>query len=161
VVTICTASLTFSNSTFCPHSCIYVFCVDLRTNNDYFPIQHQLTGFYNRDAVCLLLGTDWIFICDSVQRQLVTVKEQYKTDFLKWLAEMQLQLTDQDPLPVAKTRCSRHWPPNTLAGNGNAGRWWMPRGYLAPSTSAHTHTHTHTNTPQFAPSHHWLLLHFL
>jgi len=23
-----------------PHSCIYVFCVDLRTNSDYFPIQH-------------------------------------------------------------------------------------------------------------------------
>jgi hypothetical protein len=40
VVTICTASLTFTNSTFCPHSCIYVFCVDLRTNSDYFPIQH-------------------------------------------------------------------------------------------------------------------------
>ena len=28
------------NSTFCPHSCIYVFCVDLRTNSDYFLIQH-------------------------------------------------------------------------------------------------------------------------
>jgi hypothetical protein len=28
------------NSTFCPHSFIYVFCVDLRTNSDYFPIQH-------------------------------------------------------------------------------------------------------------------------
>jgi len=27
-------------STFCPHSCVYVFCVDLRTNSDYFPIQH-------------------------------------------------------------------------------------------------------------------------
>jgi len=27
-------------SMFCPHSCIYVFCVDLRTNSDYFPIQH-------------------------------------------------------------------------------------------------------------------------
>ena len=27
------------NSTFCPH-CIYVFCVDLRTNSDYFLIQH-------------------------------------------------------------------------------------------------------------------------
>jgi len=40
VVIICTASLTFTNSTFCPHSCIYVFCVDLRTNSDYFPIQH-------------------------------------------------------------------------------------------------------------------------
>jgi len=33
-----TASLTFSSSTFCPHSCIYVFCVDLRTNSNYFPI---------------------------------------------------------------------------------------------------------------------------
>ena len=40
VVTSCTASLTFNNSTFCPHSCIYVFYVDLRTNSDYFPIQH-------------------------------------------------------------------------------------------------------------------------
>jgi len=44
-VTICTTSLT--DSTFCSHSCIYVFCVDLRTNSDYFPIQHKLTGFYN------------------------------------------------------------------------------------------------------------------
>ena len=32
-----------------------VLCVDLRTNGDYFPIQH-LTGFYNRDGVCLLRG---------------------------------------------------------------------------------------------------------
>jgi hypothetical protein len=31
--------LTFSNSTFCPHS-VCVFCVDLRTNSDYFPVQH-------------------------------------------------------------------------------------------------------------------------
>ena len=29
------------------HSCIYVFCVDLRTNSDYFPKHHYLTGFYN------------------------------------------------------------------------------------------------------------------
>jgi len=28
-----------------PTLCIYVFCVDLRTNSDYLPIQHQLTGF--------------------------------------------------------------------------------------------------------------------
>jgi len=40
VVTIRTASLTFNISKFCPHSCIYVFCVDLRTNSDYFTIQH-------------------------------------------------------------------------------------------------------------------------
>ena len=43
-----------------PTHCIYVFCVDLRTNSDYFPIQHYLTGFYNRDGVCLLRGTDWV-----------------------------------------------------------------------------------------------------
>ena len=23
-----------------PKQCVYVFCVDLRTNSDYFPIQH-------------------------------------------------------------------------------------------------------------------------
>ena len=33
MVTICTTSLTFNNSTFCPHSCINLFCVDLRTNS--------------------------------------------------------------------------------------------------------------------------------
>ena len=40
VVTICTASLTFNNSTFCPTHYIYVFCVYIRTNSHYFPIQH-------------------------------------------------------------------------------------------------------------------------
>jgi hypothetical protein len=45
-----------------PTQCIYVFCVDLRTNSDHFPIQHLLTGFYNQDGVCLLRGTDWVFI---------------------------------------------------------------------------------------------------
>jgi len=32
--------LTLSNSPFCPHSCIYVFCLDLRTDSDYFSVQH-------------------------------------------------------------------------------------------------------------------------
>ena len=52
-----------------PTQCIYVFCVDLRTNSDYFPIQHYLTGFCNRDGVCLLRGTDYMLVnvsqCDS------------------------------------------------------------------------------------------------
>ena len=60
MVTICTASLTFNNPTFCPHSCIYVFYVDLRTNSDYFPIQHKLIGFYNPNEKCLMRGTDWV-----------------------------------------------------------------------------------------------------
>jgi hypothetical protein len=33
-----------------PTQCIPVLCVDLRTHSDYFPIQHKLTGFYNRDG---------------------------------------------------------------------------------------------------------------
>ena len=40
-----------------PTQCIYVFYVDLRTNSDYFSIQHSLTGLYNRDGECLLRGT--------------------------------------------------------------------------------------------------------
>ena len=28
-----------------------MFCVDLRENSDYFPVQHQLTGLYNRKCV--------------------------------------------------------------------------------------------------------------
>jgi len=28
-----------------PTQCIYVFYLYLRTNSDYFPIQHQLTGY--------------------------------------------------------------------------------------------------------------------
>ena len=34
-----------------PTQCIYVFCVDLRTNSDYFTVQHWLVGFYNWDAL--------------------------------------------------------------------------------------------------------------
>ena len=45
-----------------PTQIIYVFCVDLRTNSDYFTVQHWLVGFYNRDGQCLLRGTDWVFI---------------------------------------------------------------------------------------------------
>jgi len=41
-----------------PTQSINVFCVDRRTNNDYFPTQHELTGFYNRHAEYLLRGTD-------------------------------------------------------------------------------------------------------
>jgi len=31
-----------------PTQHIYVFCMDLRTISDYFPIQRELTGFYNQ-----------------------------------------------------------------------------------------------------------------
>jgi len=34
---------------FLTTQCIYVYCVDLRTLSDYFPIQHELVGLYERD----------------------------------------------------------------------------------------------------------------
>jgi len=43
-----------------PTHCIYVFYVYLRTNSDYFTVQHWLVGFYNWDGVCLLRGTFYI-----------------------------------------------------------------------------------------------------
>ena len=50
-----------------PTQCIVVFCVDLRTNSDYFPIQHKLTGLYNRDEKCLQRGTNWTFKYSSLR----------------------------------------------------------------------------------------------
>ena len=47
MVTMCTANghcmyhqFNFQQFYVLPTQCIYVFCVDLRTNSDYFPIQH-------------------------------------------------------------------------------------------------------------------------
>jgi hypothetical protein len=36
-------------SNILPTQCTYVFSVDLRNNSYYFPIQHYMTGFCNRD----------------------------------------------------------------------------------------------------------------
>ena len=40
--------------------CVYVFCIYLRTNSDFWPIEHKLIGFYNREK-CLLRGMKWVF----------------------------------------------------------------------------------------------------
>ena len=55
-----TTGLTLNNCTLCPH-CIYVFRIYLRTNSDFCPIHHKLTGFCNRVEKCLQRGTDWVF----------------------------------------------------------------------------------------------------
>ena len=44
---------------FLPIVSLCVLCGSEK-NSDHFPIQHKLTGFYNRNRVCLLRGTDWI-----------------------------------------------------------------------------------------------------
>ena len=43
-----------------PTQFVCVFCVDLRTNSDYFTVQHWLVGFCNWNGVCLLRGTFYI-----------------------------------------------------------------------------------------------------
>ena len=40
VATVCTTRFNTQKFYVLPTQCIYVFCVDLRTNSDYFPIQH-------------------------------------------------------------------------------------------------------------------------
>jgi hypothetical protein len=51
----------FNIQQFCvlPTQWIYVFCVDLRTNSDYFTVQHWLFVFNKRDGMCSLRGTHW------------------------------------------------------------------------------------------------------
>ena len=65
VVTIYTARFNIQQFSVLPTQCVYVFCVDLRTNSDYCNIQYQLTGLYSREDVCSLRGTDCIFKYNS------------------------------------------------------------------------------------------------
>jgi len=60
VVTICTTRFNIHKFYVLSTQCFYVFRMDLRTNSYYFRTQHWLPGFYNRDGVCLLRGTNWI-----------------------------------------------------------------------------------------------------
>ena len=76
MVTVCTTKFnTYKFYVLLTH--IYVFCVDLRTNSDYFPIQHLLTGFYNKDGVCLLRGTDCILNATCERRTLASAVPTY------------------------------------------------------------------------------------
>ena len=51
MVIICTTGFNTHKFYVMPKLCVYVFCVDLRTNSDYFPIQHLLIVFYNLEGV--------------------------------------------------------------------------------------------------------------
>ena len=62
VVTICTTSLTFNTSMFCPHS-VFV-CFGWIWEQTAIISLHRinwLVGFCNRDEVCLLCDKDWIY----------------------------------------------------------------------------------------------------
>ena len=56
-----TASLTFSNSTFCPHS-VFMCFMWIWVQTAIISLYCINYWFYNRDGECLLRGTDWVFI---------------------------------------------------------------------------------------------------
>jgi hypothetical protein len=45
MVTLCTTRFNFQKCCVLPTQCNYVFYIDLRTNSDYFTVQHYLAGF--------------------------------------------------------------------------------------------------------------------
>jgi len=66
VVTICTTSLTFNNSTFCPHSVFMCFVWISEHTAIISPYNiNWLVFITDTHVVCLLRGTDWAFICNS------------------------------------------------------------------------------------------------
>jgi len=64
VVAICTASLTFSNSSFCPHNVFMCFVWIWEQTAIISLYTINWLGFIN-ETECLLRGTDWIFIYNS------------------------------------------------------------------------------------------------
>ena len=74
MVTTCTASLTCSNSTFCPHSIFmcFVWIWEQTAIISLYSINY-VTGLCNRDGVCLLRGTDWVLIYNTGWRLLMAV----------------------------------------------------------------------------------------
>ena len=97
MVTLCTTNLIFYKSTFCPHSVCMCF-VWIRTNSDYFTVQHWLVGFYNWDGVCLLRGTDWVFIYSFVSLK-------FSSDNPAHWAHMTFYWTNQKLIPKNRSVC--------------------------------------------------------
>ena len=87
-----------------PTQCIYVFCVDLRTNSDYFTVQRWLVGFYNWDGVRLLRGTSSLFIYNSGLFY-----------SFKWCSncdsagEFPLACVSMDTHPISEAHCCSPW----------------------------------------------------
>jgi len=57
MVTLCTARFNIQQFNVLPTQCIYVFCVDMRTNSDYFPIQHRLVCITETESVYFAVRT--------------------------------------------------------------------------------------------------------
>ena len=86
VVALHTASLIFSNSTLCPTQCIYVFCVDLRTNSHYFP------ELWSCNSECVQPQVGKLSFLASVQKYLHAVYRCVGM-FVLWREDFVIQLS--------------------------------------------------------------------
>jgi hypothetical protein len=80
----------FTSRYVLPSQCIYVFCVNLRTNSDYFTVQLLMSVFYNRDGVCLLRGTfcpHSVFMCFVWIWEQTAIISLYCINWLVFLTE--------------------------------------------------------------------------
>ena len=95
VVTICTTSLTFSNSTFCPHSVFICFV--------WISEQTAIISLYNINGLvciteteCLLRGTDWMYICIYIYIYIYIVT-WIKGQRISWLDHLERMEEDRMP----------------------------------------------------------------
>jgi hypothetical protein len=61
MVSICTAGLTFNNSTFCPHT-VFVCFVWISEQTAIISLYSINRLVFITETGCLLRGTDWVFI---------------------------------------------------------------------------------------------------
>ena len=66
---------------FCPQ-CIYVFCVDLRTNSDCFSLYSINLSIFITEAECLLRGTNCVFKSDRYSFVLKRLRLRYVVGIL-------------------------------------------------------------------------------
>jgi len=54
-----------------------MFCIYLRTNSDLCHLRHKLIGFYNRDEMCSLRCTNWVFKYSSLRLEFKGLISRY------------------------------------------------------------------------------------
>jgi len=60
-----TTAYSIQSFSILPTERTFVYFVVLSTNNDLFPLPHELMVLYNQDGMCLLRGSGGILGCNS------------------------------------------------------------------------------------------------
>jgi hypothetical protein len=85
-VTVCTSSLTFSSSTFCPQTVFmcFVWISEQRVIVSLYSINWLV---FITEGVCLLCGTDWIFMCFVWISEQTAIISLYSINWLVFITE--------------------------------------------------------------------------